>query len=246
MPRIFLSPSTQEYNEYYSGGSEEYHMNQLADAMVPYLTASGIRYGRNNPKGTVVNSVALANKGTYDLYLSLHSNASPEGSEGTLQGPDIYYYPTSAKGRRAAMLIEDNMRDIYPTPELVNIIPSTYYYELRRTTAPAVLVEVAYHDNPADAKWITQNTDEIARALSKAVAEYLNVPIIEPSGLRQGTVKLNSGSLNIRSAPSTSSEIIGRAYNGDRVNILQTLPDWYKIDYNEKTGYVSSKYVIPD
>ena len=36
MPRIFLSPSTQEYNPYITGnGSEEYFMNQIADAMEP-------------------------------------------------------------------------------------------------------------------------------------------------------------------------------------------------------------------
>ena len=40
MPRIFLSPSTQEYNPYITGnGSEEYFMNQIADAMEPYLLA---------------------------------------------------------------------------------------------------------------------------------------------------------------------------------------------------------------
>lgn len=41
MPIIYLSPSTQENNFYVSGGSEEYWMNRLADAMVPYLNASG-------------------------------------------------------------------------------------------------------------------------------------------------------------------------------------------------------------
>ena len=44
MPIIYLSPSTQEGNRYVTGtGSEEYWMNRLADAMIPYLDASGIR-----------------------------------------------------------------------------------------------------------------------------------------------------------------------------------------------------------
>ena len=37
MPSIYLSPSTQQYNEYVNGGSEEYYMNLVADAMEPYL-----------------------------------------------------------------------------------------------------------------------------------------------------------------------------------------------------------------
>ena len=39
MPRIFLSPSTQEFNLYLTEGSEEFWMNLIADAMEPYLLA---------------------------------------------------------------------------------------------------------------------------------------------------------------------------------------------------------------
>ena len=43
MPIIYLSPSTQEYNEYVNGlGNEEEWMKRLADAMEPMLFASGI------------------------------------------------------------------------------------------------------------------------------------------------------------------------------------------------------------
>ena len=36
MPELFLSPSTQEFNQYYDGsGSEEYYMNLIANAMEP-------------------------------------------------------------------------------------------------------------------------------------------------------------------------------------------------------------------
>ena len=50
MPRIYLSPSTQEYNPYVTGnGSEEYFMNLVADAMEPYLLANGIQFSRNTP-----------------------------------------------------------------------------------------------------------------------------------------------------------------------------------------------------
>mgnify|MGYP007110354530 CR=1 FL=1 len=52
MPTIYLSPSVQEYNLYNGGGNEELYMNQLADAMEPYLQASGIEFVRNDPDGT--------------------------------------------------------------------------------------------------------------------------------------------------------------------------------------------------
>ena len=47
MPNIYLSPSTQEKNFYVNGGTEEEWMNKLADALEPYLTASGIQYSRD-------------------------------------------------------------------------------------------------------------------------------------------------------------------------------------------------------
>lgn len=80
MPIIYLSPSTQENNLYVNGGTEEEWMNRLADAMEPYLTASGIRYSRNTPDMTAASSIRASNAGNYDLHLALHSNAAPEGS----------------------------------------------------------------------------------------------------------------------------------------------------------------------
>ena len=77
MPKIYLSPSTQDWNMYVTGsGSEEYNMNLLADALVPYLLSNGIQYRRNRPEMTAGSSVREANQGEYDLYLALHSNYS--------------------------------------------------------------------------------------------------------------------------------------------------------------------------
>lgn len=53
MPKVFLSPSTQEWNEYVTGGNEEQYMNLLADKMEPYLRSSGITYVRNDPDRNV-------------------------------------------------------------------------------------------------------------------------------------------------------------------------------------------------
>ena len=112
MPIIYLSPSTQDWNMYVTGsGSEEYNMNLLADALVPYLLSNGIRYKRNSPSMTAASSIREANTGWYDLYLALHSNAAPEGRYGEERGIIAFYYPGSTEGRRAAELIaaEDGM-----------------------------------------------------------------------------------------------------------------------------------------
>ena len=107
MPIIYLSPSTQEWNYFVTGGTEEQYMNQLADLMVPYLDASGIRYVRNTPDMTAASSIAASNAGNFDLHLALHSNAAPEGQYGTARGSLIFYYPGSVQGEKAAQIVAD-------------------------------------------------------------------------------------------------------------------------------------------
>lgn len=180
MPTLFLSPSVQEFNPYVDGGNEEYYMNLIADAMEPYLYASGINFVRNNPENTTRQVIQESNKGTYDLHLAIHSNASPESTKGQNRGADIYYYPTSTKGKAFAEIIQKNFKTIYPNPNDVDVLSATNLGELRQTKAPAVLIEVAYHDNPQDAQWIRDNIGNIARVLSLSVAEYFGVPFKEP------------------------------------------------------------------
>ena len=180
MASVFLSPSTQEFNPYVTGNNEEYYANLIADAMEPYLRASGITFGRNDPSGTVSTSINLSNSGNYDLHLAIHSNAAPESLSGMIRGSDVYYYRDSARGKLAAEIFANNLKLIYPNPSLVAAVPTTTLVEVRRTRAVAILVEVAYHDNVEDANWIINNIEEIAENLALSVADYLGVDFVEP------------------------------------------------------------------
>lgn len=243
MPSVYLSPSTQQSNLYVTGGTEEYYMNLVADAIEPYLEASGISFGRNTPDMTAASSIRQGNAGGYDLYLAIHSNASPEGMYGELMGTDVFYYPTSRNGKRFANIIAENFRDIYPYPELVDIRATTALGEVRQPTMPSVLVEVAYHDNEEDADWITGNINTIARALALSVAEYFSVPFSEPIGTEIGVVNISEGSLNIRSAPSVTAPVVATAYAGERVQLLGEDADWYRVNYGGRIGYAAKRYI---
>lgn len=179
MPIIYLSPSTQEFNPYIIGGNEEYYMNLIADAMEPYLYASGISFTRNTPDMTAASSIAASNSGEYDLHLALHSNATASG-DGAVRGSEVYYYPTSERGRRAAEIIANNLKLIYPLPQLVRIVPTTTLGEIRRTRAPSVLIEFAYHDNYDDAVWIRDNIENIAANVSVSLTDYFGIPFVVP------------------------------------------------------------------
>ncbi len=179
MPKVYLSPSLQEYNPYSGGGNEEYYMNLIADEIEPYLISSGIEFERNKPDMTLSQAIADSNSSGADLHLAIHSNASPSSSAGNATGADIYYYPTSQNGKRFAEIIQENYKDIYREPDNIDIIPTTSLAEVRRTKAPSALIEVAYHDNPTEAEWIRENVDEIGKNLAMSIADYFGVKLVE-------------------------------------------------------------------
>lgn len=180
MPSIYLSPSTQEFNPYIIGGNEEYYMNLIADAMEPYLYASGISFTRNVPDMTAATSIAESNGGNYDLHLALHSNATALG-DGNRRGSEVYYYTYSSSGARAAEIIANNLKLIYPLPQQVITLPTTTLGEVSRTRAPGVLIEFAYHDNYDDAVWIRDNIENIAANVVVSLTDYFGIPFIVPN-----------------------------------------------------------------
>ena len=222
MPIIYLSPSTQDWNYYVNGGTEEYWMNLLADKMVPMLDASGIRYSRNTPDMTAASSIAASNAGNYDLHLALHSNA-PAG--------------------RAAELIADGLKTIYPDPNKVRTEATTTLGEVARVRAPSVLIELAFHDNVEDANWIKANLDSAARVIVLALTEYFGIPFFETEHRRQGVVDVEWGNLNIRARPDTSAPIIAQAPDGAPLTIINTANGWHLVNYNGTIGYASSEFV---
>jgi len=243
MPRIYLSPSLQERNPYVIGGTEEGYMNLVADAMEPYLRSNAIAFTRNRPDQTLSQVIAESNNSYYDLHLALHSNAAGVGNEGTVQGTDIYYYTPSTEGRRAAGFIVDTMREIYPNPEKVRAVATTSLAEVRRVTAPSVLAEIAYHDNVADATWIRDNIEGIARAMVQALALYFSIPFIEATPAAEGVVVTNGGALNIRQRPTTASAVVGSIPSGESVTVNGQYDEWYTVDYNGVLGYANASFI---
>lgn len=245
MPKIFLSPSTQEYNQYITGaGSEEYFMNLLADAMEPLLLANGIQYVRNDPQGTVSTSIQQSNAGSYDFHLALHSNASGPGSEGRNRGIIAFYYPGSVNGQRAAELFASALREIYPVPDQVTTRSTTTLAEVRRTKAPTVLLEIGYHDNAADAQWIAEHINLIAQTLVKAMTEYFGLPYVYPGPSQPGLAVTDSGDpVNLRAYPSAEGQVLTQIPCGATVTVFGQYRGWYVVLYNDTIGYANSAFI---
>ena len=243
MPKVFLSPSTQEWNQYATEGNEELYMNLLADRMEPYLRSCGISFVRNDPVRNVTGAIADSNAGSYDVHLALHSNAAQDSLSGRLRGIDIYFAPKSTLSEKLANIIANNLKAIYPLPDKVRAVPTYSLGEVLRTRAVAVLCELGYHDNYADEAWLKNNLEAIAANIANSLCDYFGIPFVPAGAVRWGTVTTDGSRLNIRSYPSLSGNIIGSMPDGASVMINGETNGWYVVSYNGITGYSSSDFI---
>ncbi len=245
MPKIFLSPSTQEWNEYVTGGTEEQYMNLLADRMEPYLRSSGINYVRNDPKKNVVGAISDSNSAYYDVHFALHSNAAPESLSGKLRGIDIYFSPKSYDSERLATIVANNLKSIYPLPDKSRAVPTTSLGEVTQTKAVAVLCELGYHDNVDDVTWLKNNLDPIAKNLVQSLCDYFGIPFINAGPVFKGIVSAGGSNLNLRDYPSLGGKIIGSIPDGATVTIYSDAGNgWYVVNYNGQTGYANKDFIV--
>lgn len=194
MPSVYISPSTQEANigvgQY---GTEEKRMNEIADILVPLLKANGLTVYRNRPEMTLQQVVKDSNAKNVDAHVAIHSNAG--GGEGT----EIWVYKLGYNAERLAKCIYDELAPLSPGKDR-GVKENPDFYETRKTKAPAVIVEVGFHDNPADATWIASNQKAIARAIAKGICKYFGREYKEPS---EPALKPGSGAGNA-SAPQNA------------------------------------------
>ncbi len=65
------------------------------------------------------------------------------------------------------------------------------------------------------------------------------------TAVQQGTgnYTVNVSSLNVRTGPSTSHTVLGSVHKGKVVQVVGEVQDWFKVNYNGGTGYISKDFV---
>jgi len=174
MAKIYISPSTQEHNvgagDY---GTEEFRMNQVADVVCSELTKYGIEWRRNKPEMTLQQVVADSNAYGPDIHFAIHSNASAEKKA---RGAEVHIYGKGGERERFAKIVYEKIAALTPTADR-GVFISPHLYELAKTKAQAALIEIAFHDNPDDARFIQENIQRIGIALAEGIREYFGVDL---------------------------------------------------------------------
>lgn len=178
MPDVYLSPSVRHFNQGFGTyGTEEARMNLIADVVELELTRNGLTTARNNPAYDLTGTVADANAKNPDIYVAIRSVAG----EPSARGATVFYYRPNTGGQRLAEDIYRQLSAVMPTEgrgvqEGASAYGGLGYYELRKTRAPAVIVEVGYYSNPLDADFIVSHVYEIGVAIAKGILDYFGMP----------------------------------------------------------------------
>jgi N-acetylmuramoyl-L-alanine amidase len=178
MAKLYLSASTQEnnigVNDY---GTEENNMHDLRNAVKSHLFNTYIVknltiYSNQSKSITLQEIVKHSNDSKSDLHLAFHTNAGVKN----IRGCEVYYHGTNKEGREFATKLYNAISELTPTEDRGVRSDFELYkeglYELKYTTAMAVLIEFVYHTNAEDVAWFKNNFDNIVKAVARVIAEY--------------------------------------------------------------------------
>lgn len=166
MKKIYLSPSDQTGNRYAAGDTNEADQcRRIAGALTEMLERCGFAVV-NGLEGSMYDRVRQSNEWGADLHLCIHTNAH----DGTVQGTRLFCYDLDGEGFRACQAVLAALAPI--TPGTSDSVTVRHFYEVRAAHAPAVYLEVGFHDNPEEAAWIAANTVAIAEAVCRGICAH--------------------------------------------------------------------------
>lgn len=198
MTTVYISPSTQEKNIGVGGyGTEEVYANGIADRVQAILEAAGVKVRRNRPGMTLGQVVADSNREPVALHFAIHTNAMGGTSAGKARGAEVFIHKKGGKAETFARILYNRIAAITPSADrgikegCNHFGPGKPLYETAYTTAPAALIEIAFHDNPEDVAWLLTHQEEIAFELAASVLTFLELPIPAPLDVAGAVARIN-------------------------------------------------------
>ena len=174
--RIYVSPSDQDANLYAVGNTNEMvQCRKISRALVAALKRCGFE-AMENQTDTMEERVEESNRWGADLHLPVHTNAFNT----EVQGTRLMSYDLSGEGYQICQTIMKTLAPITPgTSDSVTARPGLY--EIRAAVAPTAYIEVAFHDNKTEARWILDHIQDIAEAICKGICNYFGYRYAEPA-----------------------------------------------------------------
>ena len=171
MPKVFISPSNQVGNKYAGiDMNEARNCSAIAILLYECLSTAGFDVMMPPPGDSMSHAVRLSNEFTPDLHICIHTNAF----DGHVSGTRVFTFSLSGKAFDCGKYIYDGLCRLIPDgSNAMKERPGLY--ELKNTIAPAVYVEVDFHDVPDRARWLVENRERIAHNLATSICSYFGV-----------------------------------------------------------------------
>ena len=227
-------------------------------ALIKYLNIAGHNVIDVTPGECDVNTdlylgVQKAKENNSELFLSIHFDKAYDRYEGAL-GTGTWIYGAGGKAEIYAKRIVDNVskgtglknRGVKTNPKL---------YELRKTSMPAVLVEVCFCEATEDVRiYKEKGPDLIGKLIAEAINEKEIEENIKPEGqedsLKEKFLKSTNtkaiANLDPRDNPSSIYKDLGEIYKGERIRVLPEIcdnKDYLPIIYWKDTTNIESQKV---
>lgn len=153
------------------GWHEHEEMEAFAPVLAEELQALGffssiIDYPHLSNEADLVATVKEANSLRPDFILSLHMDCSENEKA---RGGHVCY--TSAKGERMARCIAGYLCDLFPG-RAEQVVKRSGLYVLRKTYAPAVLIECCFISHEEDMAVFHRHKKMVAKAIAQGVCNY--------------------------------------------------------------------------
>lgn len=175
--KIYISPSDQTKNFYAVGNTNEAEQcRRIALALVDALERCGFAAKTNvNPSASMYDRVRESNAWGSDAHIPVHTNAY----NGKVAGFRGFYYSTGSEGYKLVSAIKKAVAPITPgTSDGLSANPKLY--EIKSSNAPCAYLELGFHDNKEEARFIIDHTRELAEAICKGICTHYGVAYVNP------------------------------------------------------------------
>lgn len=167
----------------YNGRKESNDVLSIGRLVASEIRRHGVIVDETRTSDTTVslnNRSAFENKNTYDYFISFHRNAyKPEKAKG------VEVYTCLNAGVKAKRLAQMVQKSLLALGFIDRGIKEANYHVLRKTKAPAVLIEIGFIDNSEDNNLFDSKKNEIIKAISKAILAQVGVDYVETSAPTQ-------------------------------------------------------------
>ena len=186
-----------------------------------------------------------ANNFDADYFFSFHRNSG----QSSARGYESLVYENKGIVKELAAEFNDAMKDVGFKNRGTKV--RTDLAVLRKTSMPAVLLEVGFISNKKDNKLFDDKFDLIVEKIVSVMGDVLNlkrkkvapVSSLNKNGAYNKEVIVTKDGCPVRKSRSSTSKLLGRLKKGQVVKLLYILKNsagnyWASIDYGDEVGYI--------